>query len=57
VARSGGTAVQHPLNLLSDAPELLELCADHDLASICNGPLAMGLLSGKFNQAPCGSAP
>jgi aryl-alcohol dehydrogenase-like predicted oxidoreductase len=46
-----GTAIQHPINLLSDAPEILALCDEHDLASVCNGPLAMGLLTGKFDAA------
>ena len=43
------TAVQHVLNVLSDAPEMLAVCAAHDLASVNRGPLAMGLLSGKYN--------
>ncbi|MFD7504819.1 aldo/keto reductase [Streptomyces sp. NPDC059850] len=41
------TAVQHRLNILQDAPELLALCAGSDLASISRSPLAMGLLTGK----------
>lgn len=41
-------AVQHQLNLLDDAPDMLAVCAAHDLASINRGPLAMGLLSGKY---------
>ncbi|MEU1042901.1 aldo/keto reductase [Streptomyces sp. NPDC005551] len=40
-------AVQHRLNVLQDAPELLALCAESDLASINRSPLAMGLLTGK----------
>lgn len=44
------TAIQHGLNVLSDAPEHLALCERHDLASLNNSPLAMGLLSGKFSQ-------
>jgi aryl-alcohol dehydrogenase-like predicted oxidoreductase len=42
------TSIQHTLNVFEDAPELLGLCADHDLASINRSPLAMGVLSGKF---------
>lgn len=42
------TAVQHQLNVLDDAPEMLVACAEHDLASVNRGPLAMGLLSGKY---------
>jgi aryl-alcohol dehydrogenase-like predicted oxidoreductase len=41
------TAVQHRLNVLQDAPEMLALCAESDLASINRSPLAMGLLTGK----------
>jgi aryl-alcohol dehydrogenase-like predicted oxidoreductase len=39
--------VQHELNLFSDAPAMLDLCARHDLASLNRSPLAMGLLSDK----------
>ena len=42
-------AIQHELNLLSDAPAMLAACADLDLASINRSPLAMGLLTGKFD--------
>ncbi|POX50051.1 aldo/keto reductase [Streptomyces sp. Ru72] len=41
------TAVQHRLNILQDAPELLALCEGSNLASINRSPLAMGLLTGK----------
>ncbi|GEC09180.1 aldo/keto reductase [Streptomyces spinoverrucosus] len=40
-------AVQHRLNVLQDAPEMLALCAESGLASINRSPLAMGLLTGK----------
>jgi len=40
-------AVQHTLNVLQDAPEMLALCEELGLASINRGPLAMGLLTGK----------
>lgn len=40
-------AVQHRLNVLQDAPEMLALCAEFGLASVNRSPLAMGLLSGK----------
>jgi aryl-alcohol dehydrogenase-like predicted oxidoreductase len=43
--------VQHHLNVLEDAPEMLALCEREELASINRGPLAMGLLSGKFDSA------
>ncbi|MEU6579099.1 aldo/keto reductase [Streptomyces sp. NPDC046805] len=43
-------AVQHQCNVMEDAPELLMLCEESDLASINRGPLAMGLLTGKYQQ-------
>lgn len=48
---AGCRAVQHELNLFSDAPEMLALCERHDLASINRSPLAMGLLTGKFSPS------
>ncbi|TCL75283.1 aryl-alcohol dehydrogenase-like predicted oxidoreductase [Hydrogenispora ethanolica] len=42
-------AVEHDLNLFHDASELIAICDIHSLASINRTPLAMGLLSGKFN--------
>jgi aryl-alcohol dehydrogenase-like predicted oxidoreductase len=44
-------AIQHPLNVLADAPAILAVCDAHDLASINNSPLAMGLLTGKYGPA------
>jgi aryl-alcohol dehydrogenase-like predicted oxidoreductase len=43
------TAVQHDFSVLSDAPEVLGICQSYDLASIARGPLAMGLLTGKYS--------
>lgn len=40
-------AVQHRLNVLQDAPEMLALCEELGLASINRSPLAMGLLTGR----------
>jgi aryl-alcohol dehydrogenase-like predicted oxidoreductase len=40
------TAVQHALNVLADAPEMIRLCEEADLASVNRSPLAMGLLTG-----------
>ncbi|MFD7435549.1 aldo/keto reductase [Streptomyces sp. NPDC059861] len=40
-------AVQHRLNVLQDAPEMLALCAESGLAGVNRSPLAMGLLTGK----------
>jgi aryl-alcohol dehydrogenase-like predicted oxidoreductase len=44
-------AIQHPLNVLADAPAMLAACDTHGLASINNSPLAMGLLTGKYGAA------
>ncbi len=41
-------SVQHQLNVFERNPEMLALCAAENLASIDRGPLAMGLLTGKY---------
>ncbi|MBK8022378.1 MAG: aldo/keto reductase [Chloroflexi bacterium] len=43
------TAVQLQLNVLDDNPAVIAVCEEHDLAAINRGPLAMGLLTGKFS--------
>jgi aryl-alcohol dehydrogenase-like predicted oxidoreductase len=45
------SVVQHELNLVSDAPEMLAFCAAHDLASLNRSPLAMGLLSDRVTAS------
>ncbi|CAM5656898.1 aldo/keto reductase [Streptomyces canarius] len=45
------TAVQHALNVLQDAPELVALCERLELASVDRSPLAMGLLAGRRGGA------
>jgi aryl-alcohol dehydrogenase-like predicted oxidoreductase len=42
------TAIEHRLNIMMDAPDMLALCDEYDLASINRIPLAMGMLSGKW---------
>jgi aryl-alcohol dehydrogenase-like predicted oxidoreductase len=42
------SAVEHRLNIMMDAPDMLALCDEHDLASINRIPLAMGMLSGRW---------
>jgi len=42
------TTVQHQMNVLEDAGPMIALCEQLDLASINRGPLAMGLLTGKY---------
>ncbi|GAB3418636.1 aldo/keto reductase [Flindersiella endophytica] len=46
------TAVQHQLNVVEDAPEMLELCDRLGLGSVNRGPLAMGLLAGRDASRP-----
>src|SRR5262249_41059482 len=48
--QSNGTALQHRANVFLDAPEVFTTCGQHHLASVNNSPLAMGLLSGKFDS-------
>jgi aryl-alcohol dehydrogenase-like predicted oxidoreductase len=47
--RDGFVAIQHNMNVLSPAAELLAVIEKHGLISIDRGPLAMGFLSGKFS--------
>ena len=42
------TAIQHTLNIFEDNPAILKVCEEHNLASINRGPLAMGILTGKY---------
>jgi len=44
------TAVQHRVNVLNPADEMLALCEAYDLASINKSPLNSALLTGKFYQ-------
>jgi aryl-alcohol dehydrogenase-like predicted oxidoreductase len=44
------TSVQHQLNVFETNAPMLELCESQHLASINRGPLAMGLLTGKFSN-------
>jgi aryl-alcohol dehydrogenase-like predicted oxidoreductase len=43
-------AFQHDMSVLSDAPAMLAVCEATGTASINRGPLAMGLLSGKYGD-------
>jgi aryl-alcohol dehydrogenase-like predicted oxidoreductase len=45
------TAIQLQLNVLDDNPAVLAVCEQHDLAAINRGPLAMGLLTGKYTAS------
>jgi aryl-alcohol dehydrogenase-like predicted oxidoreductase len=44
-------AIQHDLNVIMDAPEMLTLCERHDLASVNRSPLARGALTGKYSKS------
>ena len=44
------TAIQQRLNLFEGNAEVLALCERQNLASVNRGPLAMGLLTGKFDK-------
>ena len=43
-------AAQFQLNVLADAPAIISTCEQHTLAGLNRGPLAMGLLSGKYSS-------
>src|SRR5688500_7812178 len=43
-------AIQHDLNVILDAPEMLKLCEELNLASINRSALARGALSGKYTR-------
>ena len=41
-------SIQHDLNVVLDAPEMLKACEELNLASVNRSPLARGALSGKY---------
>lgn len=43
-------AIQHDLNVFTDATEILELCAEFDVGSLNKKPLGGALLTGKFSE-------
>ncbi|WP_199617681.1 aldo/keto reductase [Paenibacillus alkalitolerans] len=42
-------AIQHDLNIFRENDAILQVCEEYGLASINRGPLAMGLLTGKYS--------
>lgn len=44
------TVTQNQLHVLDDQPEFLAVCERLNVAWLCRGPLAMGLLTGKYSQ-------
>ena len=45
------TAAQFEVNVLRDAPEMIEVCDEHDWAGLIQRPLSSGLLSGKYDAS------
>ncbi len=45
------TSIQLQLNVLDDNAAMIALCETYNLAAINRGPLAMGLLTGKYSSA------
>ncbi len=43
-------AIQHDLNVILDAPDMLKLCEELNLASVNRSALARGALSGKYTK-------
>ena len=41
-------AIQVEMNVIDDAPEVIAVCEEYNLAALNRGPLAMGLLTGKY---------
>jgi len=48
--------IQLELNVLDDNPNVIAICEKYDLAAINRGPLAMGLLTGKYTASTQPSA-
>lgn len=49
--RPRAVAVQFRLNVLSDAPGMVAVCEELELTGLARTPLAMGLLTGKFDAS------
>jgi len=45
------TSIQLQLNVLDDNPAMIAFCEQHNQAAINQGPLAMGLVTGKYTPA------
>ncbi len=50
VDRTGFQAVEFAMNVFMNAPNMQALVQEHDLQALIRSPLAMGLLSGKYNS-------
>ena len=49
--RPNAVALQFQLNVLQDAPEMINTCQKNNFAGLVRSPLAMGLLSGKYSAS------
>lgn len=49
IETSNGDAIMHTTNVFTYSPQILEACESNNYASINIFPLAMGMLSGKYN--------
>lgn len=47
-SRSGFVSIQHTMNVFEPVPQMIDVVEKNSLISINRGPLAMGLLTGKF---------
>jgi aryl-alcohol dehydrogenase-like predicted oxidoreductase len=48
VGQPAFAALEFEINVVRDAPELVELCDHHGLPAFARGPLGTGLLTGKY---------
>ncbi len=46
----GFVAVEHAMNVVMDTPRMQNMVQKHDLAALIRSPLAMGVLTGKFDE-------
>ena len=46
IGQPGFGAIEFEANVVNDAPDLVTICDDHDLAGLVRGPLGTGLLGG-----------
>ncbi len=49
--RDGFVAAEHAMNVFRDAPAMQDMVERHGLVALIRSPLAMGLLTGKYDQA------
>ena len=50
VNKTAGISIQNEFNVFINADKILNICKKNNIASINRSPLAMGLLSGKYNE-------